>query len=182
MLSRLCPRLWRYLGDNLCLMPLHWSFVGWWSARAPWTHVQGDWEAAASLLPCEVKATSSAKNSSRMSFSVPFVLVRRWAMLNSLPWVFGVYVDSFDAVLEGVWEEHGEEDPKKCGSEDTALLQSSTAREGVRRRATNMTFYWFTLFVDSFVNSGWLGLVVFLFWTASLYCQLFGQQRSTTRF
>ena len=40
--------------------------------------------------------------------------------------------DSFAAILEGVLEEHGEEDAKERRREDTALLHPATNWEGLR--------------------------------------------------
>ena len=123
----------------------------------------------------EGKTTSSAKNSSRMSFSVPFVLVQRWAILNSLPSALVCKQTPSMQSLKAYGRRIVRKIPKSVVARTETLLQSSTEREGVRRRAAYMTFYWFTLFVESFVNSDWLGLVVFF-----LTNEQDGEQRTFT--
>ena len=89
----------------------------------------------------EVKTTSSAKNSSRMSFSVPFVLVRRWAILNSLPSALVCKQTPSMQSLKAYGRRIVRKIPKSVVARTETLLQSFTDREGVRRRAANMTFY-----------------------------------------
>ena len=47
-----------------------------------------------------------------------------------------VDIHPFTAVFEGVLQEHGEEDAKKCWRKDTALLNTTVDRKGLRRCTT----------------------------------------------